>query len=176
MKFRCERELLADALTTAGRAATGRSAALPVLSGVRLELTSDQLTVTGTDLDLTIQLGVTVGGDSDGGVVLPARLAAEIVRSLSDGKVEVAVATDDVSITGGRSQFSVRPLSIDDYPRLPTPATEGVTVPAATFGPAPGRARREHRREPPDPHGCAVDRRERRVAYGGHRFVPPGRA
>ena len=136
MKFRCERELLADALTTAGRAATGRSAALPVLSGVRLELTSDQLTVTGTDLDLTIQLGVTVGGDSDGGVVLPARLAAEIVRSLSDGKVEVAVATDDVSITGGRSQFSVRPLSIDDYPRLPTPATEGVTVPAATFGEA----------------------------------------
>ena len=136
MKFRCERELLADALTTAGRAATGRSAALPVLSGVRLELTSDQLTVTGTDLDLTIQLGVTVGGDSDGGVVLPARLAAEIVRSLNDGKVEVAVATDDVSITGGRSQFSVRPLSIDDYPRLPTPATDGVTVPAATFGEA----------------------------------------
>ena len=136
MKFRCERELLADALTTAGRAATGRSAALPVLSGVRLELTGDQLTVTGTDLDLTIQLGVTVGGDSDGGVVLPARLAAEIVRSLNDGKVEVAVATDDVSITGGRSQFSVRPLSIDDYPRLPTPATDGVTVPAATFGEA----------------------------------------
>jgi len=136
VKFRCERELLADALTTAGRAATGRSAALPVLSGVRLELTGDQLTVTGTDLDLTIQLGVTVGGDSDGGVVLPARLAAEIVRSLNDGKVEVAVATDDVSITGGRSQFSVRPLSIDDYPRLPTPATDGVTVPAATFGEA----------------------------------------
>src|SRR3954469_8048580 len=136
VKFRCERELLADALTTAGRAATGRSAALPVLSGVRLELVGDELTVTGTDLDLTIQLGVTVGGDSDGGVVLPARLAADIVRSLNDGKVEVAVATDDVSITGGRSQFSVRPLSIDDYPRLPTPAADGVTVPAAAFGEA----------------------------------------
>jgi DNA polymerase-3 subunit beta len=136
VKFRCERELLADALATAGRAATGRSAALPVLSGVRLELVGDELTVTGTDLDLTIQLGVTVGGDSDGGVVLPARLAADIVRSLGAGKVEVAVATDDVSITGGRSQFSVRPLSIDDYPRLPTPASDGVTVPAAAFGDA----------------------------------------
>ncbi len=136
MKFRCEREVLADALATAGRAATGRSAALPVLSGVRLELTGDELTLTGTDLDLTIQLAVTVGGDSDGGVVLPARLAAEIVRSLNAGKVEVAVATDDVSITGGRSQFSVRPLSIDDYPRLPTPSSEGVIVPAAAFGDA----------------------------------------
>ena len=47
MKFRCERDGLAEALATAGRAATGRSAALPVLSGVRLELVGDELTVTG---------------------------------------------------------------------------------------------------------------------------------
>ncbi|MEO5898910.1 MAG: DNA polymerase III subunit beta [Ilumatobacteraceae bacterium] len=136
MKFRCERELLAEALATAGRAATGRSASLPVLSGVRLELTGDQLTITGTDLDLTIQLGLEVGGDKDGGVVLPARLASDIVRSLGAGKVEVSVEADDVSISGGRSQFSVRPLSIDDYPRLPSPAATGVTLAAASFGEA----------------------------------------
>src|SRR6195952_5360218 len=136
VKFRCERELLADALATAGRAATGRSASLPVLSGVRLELTGDQLTITGTDLDLTIQLGLVGGGDKDGGAVLPARLAADIVRSLSAGKVEVSVETDDVSISGGRSQFSVRPLSIDDYPRLPSPPTTGVTLAAGAFGEA----------------------------------------
>jgi DNA polymerase-3 subunit beta len=136
VKFRCERELLAEALATAGRAATGRSASLPVLSGVRLELTGDQLTITGTDLDLTIQLGLEVGGDKDGGVVLPARLASDIVRSLGAGKVEVSVETDDVSISGGRSQFSVRPLSIDDYPRLPSPAGVGVTLAAASFGEA----------------------------------------
>ncbi len=136
MKFRCERELLADALATAGRAATGRSASLPVLSGVRLELTGDQLTITGTDLDLTIQLGLPVGGERDGGAVLPARLASDIVRSLGPGKVTVSVDTDDVSISGGRSQFSVRPLSIDDYPRLPSPPTSGVALAAAAFGEA----------------------------------------
>ena len=38
MKFRCERDVLADVLATAGRAATGRTGALPVLSGVRIEL------------------------------------------------------------------------------------------------------------------------------------------
>ena len=123
-------------LATAGRAATGRTGTLPVLSGLRLELVGDQLTVTGTDLDLTIQLELTVGGDADGGVVLPARLAADIVRSLSAGKVEVTVDGDDVSITGGRSQFSVRPLSLDDYPRLPTPASSAVTLPPPTFGEA----------------------------------------
>jgi DNA polymerase-3 subunit beta len=136
VKFRCEREALAEALATAGRAATGRTGALPVLSGLRLELSGDQLTVTGTDLDLTIQLSVTVGGDRDGGVVLPARLASDIVRSLGAGKVEVSVDDDDVSISGGRSQFSVRPLSLDDYPKLAVPTTSSVTLPAAAFGEA----------------------------------------
>jgi DNA polymerase III subunit beta len=136
VKFRCEREVLAEALATAGRAATGRTGTLPVLSGLRLELAGDRLTVTGTDLDLTIQLEIAVGGDADGGVVLPARLSSDIVRSLPAGKVEVVVDDDDVKISGGRSQFSVRPLSLDDYPRLTTPASSAVTLDAGAFGEA----------------------------------------
>ena len=136
MKFRCERETLADALATAGRAATGRTGTLPVLSGLRLELSGDQLTVTGTDLDLTIQLEIAVGGETDGGVVLPARLSSDIVRSLPAGKVEVASPTTTCKISGGRSQFSVRPLSLDDYPRLSAPASSAVTLTAAAFGEA----------------------------------------
>ena len=136
MKFRCEREALAEALSTAGRAATGRTGALPVLSGLRLELVGDRLSITGTDLDLTIQLTLAVGGDGDGGVVLPARLVADIVRSMGAGKVEVSVDGDEVNISGGRSQFSVRPLSLDDYPKLATPTTSSVTLPAAAVGEA----------------------------------------
>jgi len=81
VKFRCERDVLADALATAGRAATGRTGSLPVLSGVRIDLHGDELRITGTDLELTIQVQVTVSGDSDGATVLPARLVADIVRS-----------------------------------------------------------------------------------------------
>ena len=61
MKFRCERDVLAEALATAGRAATSRTGTLPVLSGVRLEVKGDELSVTGTDLELTIRLTVAVG-------------------------------------------------------------------------------------------------------------------
>jgi DNA polymerase-3 subunit beta len=136
VRFRCEREILAEALATAGRAATGRTGTLPVLSGLRLELVGDTLTVTGTDLDLTIQLELQVGGGVDGGVVLPARLVSDIVRSLPAGKVELVVDEDDVKISGGRSQFSVRPLSLDDYPRVPAPASSAVTLDAAAFGEA----------------------------------------
>ena len=89
VKFRCEREILADALATAGRAATSRTGTLPVLSGVRLDVVGDELTVTGTDLELTIRLTVPVGGEHDGSVVVPARLVADIVKALPSGAVEV---------------------------------------------------------------------------------------
>ena len=58
MKFRCERDVLIDALATAGRAVTGRGGALPVLSGVKVDITEGRLRVVGSDLDLTIRTEV----------------------------------------------------------------------------------------------------------------------
>lgn len=136
VKFRCERDVLAEALSTTSRAATGRGGTHPVLSGLRLDVVGDQLTITGTDREITIQKVVAVGGDADGGTVVPAKLAADIVRALPPGKVEVATTDDDVRITAGRSQFSVRALSYDDYPRIDAPAAPAVTVPASAFGEA----------------------------------------
>jgi DNA polymerase-3 subunit beta len=107
-----------------------------VLSGVRIDLHGDELRVTGTDLELTIQVAVTVSGDSDGATVLPARLAADIVRSLEAGAVTVEADQDDARISAGRSQFAVRPLSLDDFPRLPDAAADAVTLPSPTFGEA----------------------------------------
>lgn len=135
MKFRCERDSLAEAFLTASRATSGRSG-LPVLSGLQLELAGSRLTVTGTDLDLTIQLQLEVGGERDGTLVLPAKLVADIVRSLGSGAVEIAADGDDVSITGGRTEFTVRSFAADDYPRLAAPSTSAVTLPAAEFGDA----------------------------------------
>ena len=136
MKFRCERDVLADALATAGRAATGRTGSLPVLSGVRIELTGDALRVTGTDLELTIEVEITVSGDGDGATVLPARLAADIVRSLESGAVTIDGDQDEVRIAAGRSQFAVRPMSTDDFPRRAEPPGDVVTLPVGTFAEA----------------------------------------
>jgi len=133
VKLRCERDHLAEAFSTAGRATSSRSS-LPVLSGLRLELAGDRLTVTGSDLDLTIRLSLSVGGERDGVAVVPAKLAADIVRSLGSGAVTLDAGPDEVTISGGRSNFTVKPLTADDYPRLPTPAEIGVSLPAAEFG------------------------------------------
>ena len=130
MKFRCERDVLVEALGSAGRAAAGRGTSLPVLSGVRVELTGDQLRLTGTDLELTIAVEVPVSGSGDGVTVLPGRLASDIVRALPAGSVEVEVDADEARISAGRSEFSLRVLPADEFPRLPEPAGEPVTLAA----------------------------------------------
>jgi DNA polymerase-3 subunit beta len=130
VKFRCERDVLADAVGSAGRAATSRTGTLPVLAGVRMEVAGDTLVLTGTDLELTIRLTVDVGGERDGAVVVPARLVGDIVKALPSGAVEVELLEEEVSISAGRSQFSVRPLSLDDYPTQAEPSDDAVTLPA----------------------------------------------
>ncbi|MEM8620955.1 MAG: DNA polymerase III subunit beta [Actinomycetota bacterium] len=130
MKFRCERDVLADAVTSAGRAATNRTGTLPVLAGVRMEVSGDELVVIGTDLELTIRLTVDVGGERDGAVVVPARLVADIIRALPAGAAEVELGDEELAISAGRSQFSVRPLALDDYPAQVEPSTDAVTLSA----------------------------------------------
>ncbi|MDQ1398030.1 MAG: polymerase subunit beta [Acidimicrobiaceae bacterium] len=133
MKFRCERDVLVEALGSAGRAVASRGGALPVLSGVRLEVTGDQLHLAGTDLDLTIQVEATVAGSADGVAVVPARLASDIVRALEPGAVTVDADEDEVRISSGRSQFAVRMLPAAEFPRLPSASGEVVTLPAEEF-------------------------------------------
>lgn len=137
MKLRCERDVLIEAIGTAGRAVAGRGGALPVLSGVRMEVKGDRLHVAGSDLDLTIQVDVGVAGSADGVCVVPARLAADIVRALEPGAVSIEAGDDEVRITSGRSQFAVRMLPAGEFPRLPAPApAEGVTIGAAELAEA----------------------------------------
>ena len=130
MKLRCERDLLVEALGTAGRA-TGRSGTAPVLSGVRLEVNGDGLRVTGTDLDLTISVEAMVAGSDDGAMVAPARLVTDIVRALDPGAVTLESDDEDLRIVSGRSQFSVRTHPVADFPRVTRPGGDAVTLPVA---------------------------------------------
>ncbi|MGH9077025.1 MAG: DNA polymerase III subunit beta [Acidimicrobiales bacterium] len=130
MKLRCERDVLVDALGTAGRAAARVSVA-PVLSGIRMEVTGDTLRAVGTDLDLTIAAETAVSGLGDGVAVVPGRLVIDIVRSLDPGAVTLESDEDALRVVSGRSQFSVRTHSVDDFPRIGRPSGEAVTLPPA---------------------------------------------
>ena len=127
MKFRCERDVLVEAIGIAARAVSSRGS-LPGLSGIRAELSGDQLTLTGSDLDLTISTTITVSGESDGIVVIPARLASDIVRAVQPGAVSFAAEAESLSIRAGRSEFSIRLISGDEFPQVGEMEAEPVTL------------------------------------------------
>lgn len=124
MKFRSERDILVEALSAASRVVATRL--IGATSGILLSLTNNQLTVTGTDLDITVRTVVDVIGIEDGSTVVPARLIVDAVRSLEDGAVTVASHDENVEISLGRAKFSLRTFSVMDYPKLP-PVTGSMT-------------------------------------------------
>ena len=130
MKFRCERDVLVEALATAQRATSSR-ATLPVLSGLRLSLAGNTLRLTGSDLDLTITTEIEVSGGTDGVAVLPAKMAVDIVRSLEGGAIDVEADGDEARISGGRSNFRLHAIPADVFPNLVDPVGEQVTLTAA---------------------------------------------
>ncbi len=119
--------MIVEALGIAGRAVSGRGG-MPGLAGVRAELSGDTLTLTGSDLDLTISIAVTVSGESDGVAVIPARLATDIVKALEPGAVSFAAADESLSIAAGRSEFSIRLIAGDEFPQLSELGSESVSL------------------------------------------------
>ncbi|HLN16382.1 MAG TPA: DNA polymerase III subunit beta [Acidimicrobiales bacterium] len=133
MKFRAERDSLVETLTTAGRAVGTRGGASAVLSGLLLVCEENSLVVTGTDLDLTIRVSQEVIGLEDGSCVVPARLAADIVRALEPGAVTVEGSDEKVEIWASKSRFGLRSFPVVEFPVVNLPDEASIKLPAPSL-------------------------------------------
>ncbi len=135
MKFRCERDTLAEAIATAQRTVASRSGALPVLQDLRITATEAGLELVGSDLEITNRVQVPAEVEEPGVAVVP-KLLGDIVRKLEDGRVLVEVTGDEAVITSGRFTTTLRLKPAEDYPRLAPNDGSGVTVDAGAFAAA----------------------------------------
>src|ERR1700742_4888269 len=97
MKFRVERDALADAVTWAARSLSSRPT-MPVLAGLLLTITGDQLSVSGFDLEASTEVDLDVSAGEDGSTLVSGRLLADITKSLPPHPVDVAVDGSRLSI------------------------------------------------------------------------------
>jgi DNA polymerase III subunit beta len=135
MKFRVERDALADAVAWTARSLPSRPA-VPVLAGVLLSATDANLSVSGFDYEVSAQVEVEVTVLTPGQVLVSGRLLAEISRALPPHPVEVAVDGSRVTISCGTTRFTLPTMPIEDYPRLPAMPTTAGTVSSAVFAQA----------------------------------------
>jgi len=131
MKIKTTRQALLDALLVVSRAVSAR-AALQALSGI-LITTDGEARLRATDMELGLEVGLDAEIEGPGSVVLPGRRLVEVVRSLPDGPVTMALreAERDIELSAGSSRFHLRTLPADDFPRFPETEGEAVTLPAA---------------------------------------------
>jgi DNA polymerase III subunit beta len=132
MKLSIARDKLFDALQLVSRAVSSR-ATLPSLAGVYLEAAGGTLTLRATDMELGLALTLDeVTAEQDGAVLLPGRLLADVVRSLPQGKMTLALRAEqrDVELTAGGARFHLRTLAAEDFPRLPQAEGEAARLPA----------------------------------------------
>ena len=120
LKLRCERNSLLSAVTNAYRAVAKQGPLLAALTGMYLKLDGDSLTLTGSDLDLTITVKLDVAGQASGETVIPAKLLLDVVRVMPVGSVDLTVTEDEARISAGSTEFTIRVLSVSDWPQLPS--------------------------------------------------------
>jgi len=94
------------------------------------------LTVTGSDLDLTLSVTAEVLGTSAGAAGTPARLLTDVVRAVPAGAVEFSVTEGEASIVAGSSEFSIRLIPEEDYPQLSFTQEASEDGDSASFSPA----------------------------------------
>jgi DNA polymerase-3 subunit beta len=135
MKFRVERDALADAVTWAARSLPSRPT-LPVLAGLLLRVEGDQLSVSGFDLEASTEVDLEVTSGADGQALVSGRLLADITRSLPPHPVDVTVDGNRLTIACGAARFSLPMMPVDDYPKLPVMPTTAGTVNGAEFAAA----------------------------------------
>ena len=102
---------------------------LPILANVLLRKTDGRIELTTSDLEIQVRTAVELGGDPGPlATTVNARKVIDILRALPpDQSVTLSAAQNKLTLTGGKSRFTLQSLPADDFP-LVNEATD--------FGPA----------------------------------------
>jgi len=102
---------------------------LPILANVLLRKTGGEVEFTTSDLEIQVRTQATLDGDAgDFATTVGARKLIDILRSLpADQMITLSAAANKLTLTGGKSRFTLQTLPPEDFPLVNE---------SAEFGPA----------------------------------------
>lgn len=119
MKFSCNQQTLSKALNTVSKAVTSRTT-IPILKGILLEVNQDNtLTLSASDLDLSIEKKVDVIAEEEGSIVVSAKLFSDIIRKLPNEEIQVEEQeNNNIMIKCLASEFIIVGQPADEFPNI----------------------------------------------------------
>ncbi|KPK95603.1 hypothetical protein AMJ80_04650 [bacterium SM23_31] len=93
---------------------------LPILGHILFEARNGQLTLTTTDLEVTLKTQVQATIESEGSVTIPGRLIFDVVRELPDIPLNIVKDENNrIVLTFSKNKYSFFGEDANNYPKLP---------------------------------------------------------
>ncbi len=127
MNFSCSKRQFHEALQSVSRAVATRST-LPILGNVLIEAQQGQLKLVTTDLEIGMTCTVPLDGGESGAVTVPERIIQDVVGNLP-ADAELTISADErnlLTVSAGKSQYTIHGLPADEFPALPQVPSETV--------------------------------------------------
>ena len=112
---------------TATQGVVERKTTIPILSNYLFEAAGDKLSLTATDLDLSLRTACPAKVKKEGSCTIPARKLHDYVKLLPDADITIKLLENHwVSIRCGRSNTKMVGMAKSNFPTLPVFPTAGV--------------------------------------------------
>lgn len=127
LKFTILRDVLNEAIQNVSKAVSSR-AAIPILSGIKIDATLNGITLTTSDTDISIQCMIPAEDgakriatvEKAGSVVLPAKFFVEMVRKLPQEEVHIDAGDNfQTVIRSGLTEIQLAGMDPEEFPILP---------------------------------------------------------
>ena len=118
MKFDTEREAFLHPLQEIV-GVIEKKQTLPILANVLIDVNNENISLTGTDLEIQLLTTALVSSEVEGKITVPARKLLDIFRYLPDGMpIRFDFREDKLRLICGKSRFSLSTLPADNYPKF----------------------------------------------------------
>lgn len=120
MIFTCEKQKFLEGINIVQKAITGKST-MSILEGIYISANNTDLTLIGSDMDVSIQTKVNADIIESGEIVIDAKIFGEIIRKLPNSLIKLETIENQlVRITCEKSVFDVVYMNTTEFPQLPT--------------------------------------------------------
>lgn len=123
MKIKIKKDLLLEGLNKVSRAISTKNL-IPILSGIKFDLSLEGLTLTASDNDITIQTFIPIENDNmyiekEGSIIIQGKYILDIVRKLPDEYINIEVIDElKILIYAENSEFNLNGINKKEYPNI----------------------------------------------------------
>ncbi len=118
MTIKCLRNELSDALQEI-ISVVPSSSMIPVLNHVLFKIEGEKIEMTGSDMEISLISSIKCESGEDFQTAIPARLFADIVKSMTEQEITMEFEENHLQIQGEHSKFLLNCMDSSEFPKFP---------------------------------------------------------